>query len=173
MKRIHCRKRGLGLHLSQPANGASVDELGPRSSPIICPWAPASQALACRLNRQLQSAWEEMGPGQGAQSVRAGMGVCFLFLRQNNPRRLTRISQSSFTPILPFPGECSENLILCGKLIRIYFWERGGGSCPQNSYLSLKTQGSVPRLPAGCGRSQYEAHTLFNKQPCLVKLGNV
>ena len=96
------------------------------------------------------------------KSVRAGMGVCFLVLRQNNPLRLTRISQSSFTPILPLPGECSENLILRGKLIRIFFWERGGGSCPQNSYLSLKTQGSVPRLPAGCGRSQYEAHTLLN-----------
>lgn len=50
------------------------------------------------------------------KSVRAGMGVCFLFLRHNNPLRLTRISQSSFTPILPFPGECSESLILCGKL---------------------------------------------------------
>lgn len=41
-----------------------------------------------------------------------------------------------------------------------FFWG-GGGSCPQNSYLSLKTQGNVPRLLAGCGRSQYEVHTLL------------
>ena len=94
------------------------------------------------------------------KSVRAGMGVCFLFLRHNNPLRLTRISQSSFTPILPFPGECSESLILCGKLRIISLG--GGGSCPQNSYLSLKTQGTVPILPAGCGGSEYEAHTLLN-----------
>ena len=67
MERIHCRKRELGLYLSQPASGASADELGLRSSPVICPWAPAFQALACRLNGQLQNAWEEMDPGQDVQ----------------------------------------------------------------------------------------------------------
>lgn len=125
MERIYCRKREPGLHLSQPASGASADKLGPRSSPVICPWAPASQALACSLNGQLQSVWKRGVLAKVCKSVRAGMGICFLFLRHNSPLRLTRISQSSFTPILPFPGECSENLILCGKLRRIFFWGRG------------------------------------------------
>lgn len=82
-ERVHCRKGQTVFHLCQPAHGGLCWQAGSSKHPCHLSPAPASQAPACRLSGQLQSAQEGGGSWPGMQNCEGRDGVLLSVFEAN------------------------------------------------------------------------------------------